>query len=162
MYHWMSDFPQRCNILEPYFMQGVQISYCLMLCSIWSRRFYLSLHEGQNFDWKPSYGVQCRVAVFREIHLLYDHEKQSGMPFPRSVDKRAFTSDQEIHRRHNSIANHKELQLRGSSSTRARCVTLQLRATLVRSRILDLDHVRRLQQVQGASAEQVHHFRGAV
>ena len=116
-HHWRSDFPQRAKILEPYL--HVRSQNCLLphACSIWSRRFYLSfdlsiylpLHEGHNFDWKSTYGVQCKVAVFREIYLLYDHEKQSGMPFPRSVDKRAFTSDQEIHRRHNSICTSQRI-----------------------------------------------------
>ena len=56
-YHWRSDFPHRSNILELYFMQGLQISHCLMLCSMWSRRFYyLSISS-----WRSEFRLETKL-----------------------------------------------------------------------------------------------------
>lgn len=44
-----------------------------------------------NCNWTAKYGR--KQGGVRESYLLYDHEKDSGMPFPRSAVSRAFTSE---------------------------------------------------------------------
>jgi hypothetical protein len=90
-------------------------------------------------------------------YLLYDHENESGIPFPRNATKRAFTSETEnCHQRVSGLADATRCDQ--WSAERQRVLTSQCGARLV-SGVVDVDHVRMLQLL--ASAEQVQHFGGA-